>query len=54
MQLVDIFEGLTPTYTTTEANVKNQEPTQSAHCVQDSDKSGSKTKNTGIAIPIPV
>ena len=49
-----MFKGLMPTYTTTEANVKNQEPTQSAHCVQDSDKSGSKTKNTGIAIPIPV
>ena len=53
MQLVDIFEGLTPTYITTEANAKNQEPTQNAHFAQDSDelnlKKGSKTKKSGMA-----
>ena len=58
MQQIDIFEGLTPTYTTTEANAKNQEPTQNAHFAQDSDelnlKKGSKTKKSGMAKLIPV
>ena len=58
MQLIDIFEGLTPTYITTEANAKNQEPTLNAHIAQDSDelnlKKGSKTKKSGMAKPIPV
>ena len=47
-----------PTYTTTEAYAKNQEPTQSAHFAQDSEKLnlqiGSKTKKSGMGILIPV
>ena len=58
MQLINIFEGLTPTYTTTEANGKNQEPTQSVHFAQDSDELnsqiGSKTKKSSMAKLIPV
>ena len=58
MQLVDIFEGLMPTYITTEANAKNQEQTQSVHFAQDSDElnllKGSKTKKSGMAKLIPV
>ena len=58
MQLIDIFEGLMPTYTTTEANAKNQEPTQSVHFAQDSDElnmiKGSKTKKSGMGKVIPV
>ena len=58
MQLVDIFEGLMPTYITTEANAKNQEPTQNAHFALDSDELnlliGSKTKKSGMAKLIPV
>ena len=58
MQLVDIFEGLMPTYITTEANAKNQEPTQNAHFALDSDElnllKGSKTKKSGMAKLIPV
>ena len=58
MQLVDIFEGLMPTYITTEENAKNQEPTQNAHFAQDSDElnliKGSKTKKSGMAKLIPV
>ena len=45
-----------PTYTTTEANEKNQEPTQSAHFAQDSNKLnlqiGSETKKLGMGIPV--
>ena len=58
MQLVDIFEGLMPTYITTEAYEKNQEPTQNAHIAQDSDElnliKGSKTKKSGMGKGIPV
>ena len=47
-----------PTYTTTEANAKNQEPTQNAHIAQDSDElnmiKGSKTKKSGMGKVIPV
>ena len=47
-----------PTYTTTEADAKNQEPTQSVHFAHISDKLnlqiGSKTKKSGMAKLIPV
>ena len=53
-----MFKGLMPTYTTTEANAKNQEQTQSVHFAQDSDElnllKGSKTKKSGMAKLIPV
>jgi hypothetical protein len=56
VQLVNIFEGLMPTYFTTEA--KNQEPTENAHFAQDSDKLdlqiGSKTKKSDMGKLIPV
>ena len=58
MQLIDIFEGLTPTYITTVADAKNQEPTQNAHFAQDSDELnlliGSKIKKSGMEKLIPV
>ena len=58
MQLIDIFEGLTPTYITTEANAKNQEQTKNAPFAQDSDELnliiGSKTKKLSMAKLIPV
>ena len=38
MQLRDILEGLMPTYITTEAEERNQEPAESALIAQDSDK----------------
>ena len=56
MQLVNIFEGLMPTYITTEA--KKQEPTENAHFAQDSDELnwqiGLKTKKSDMGKLIPV
>ena len=56
VQQVNIFEGLMPTYFTTEA--KNQEPTENAHFAQDSDKLnlqiGSETKKSDMGKLIPV
>ena len=58
VQLVDIFERLMPTFITTNAKAKNQEPTQNAHIAQDSDElnliKGSKTKKSSMAKLIPV
>ena len=54
VQLIDISKGLVPTYITTEANAKNQEPTQSAHFAQDSDALNIERKKLGMGILIPV
>ena len=55
VQLVNIFEGLMPTYFTTDA--KNQEPTENAHFAQDSEdlnsQIGSQTKESDMGKLIP-
>jgi hypothetical protein len=58
VQLVDIFKGLIPTFITTEANAKNQEPTQNVHIAQYFDvlnlQKGLKTKESFMGKLIPV
>ena len=58
MQLINIFEGLMPTYITTEENAKNQEQTKNAPFAQDSNelnlKIGSEIKKSGMERLIPV